>query len=155
MDTLVEPAGDLAGVQSPNGEQIPPERLGPGVVEEVAGDGSARVHWIKAGFDAWLEPGDLRSLGPNARLIEVYKRDEEGKTHLLRRRVFTTHGLQHNWTIELLPGNIIRTKCEDGASWTFKYNWVFERVEVWWPQPPDDDDAEALCAAELAVMRNA
>jgi hypothetical protein len=139
-------------VQSPDGEQVLREQLGPGLVEEVVSGEGVRVHWTRAGLDSWAEPGDLHSLGPRAKMIEVYKRDDGGNTRFLRRRVVSTEGLDRNWTVELLPKNLVRTVRSDGACWTFKYNWIFERVEVWWPQPPDDEDAEALRVAELAVL---
>jgi hypothetical protein len=68
--------------------------------------------------------------------------------------VMTGAGLGHNWTVELWQSNVVRAiRNSDGAAWTFTLNPLFSRIEVGWPQPPDDDDAEALVAAEAATDR--
>src|SRR6478609_7586590 len=60
LGMLVDPVEELAGVQALDGEQIAREELGPGIVEEVRGDDAIRVHWTRAGTDAWMDPGDVR-----------------------------------------------------------------------------------------------
>lgn len=148
---IVRPVPELAWVQSPDGEHIPCEALGPGVVDEVDKTGRVLVHWTGGGFANWIEATDIRSAGPYAHIITVYNRDEHGISRFVRRRLVTEKGLSQNWTVELLPESVVRTIRPDGSAWTFKYNWVFEKIEVWWPRPPKDDDAEALLVAELAV----
>jgi hypothetical protein len=150
---VVAAAGDLMGVQTPDGALVPCERLGPGVVEQLDAEGRVNVRWVAAGFDAWLEAQDLRSLGPHAHLITVMRRDKYGRSTLLQHKVAATSGFEHNWTVEFLPGNVVRSLREDSAAWTFSVNPLLRRVNAWWPQPPDDDDAEALAAAELSLAR--
>ena len=71
----------------------------------------------------------------------------------MRQEIIASAGLQYNWTAELLPEHTVRVLRADGSAWTFIENPVFKRIQVSWPQPPDDDDAEALAAAELSVRR--
>ena len=149
---VVSPADDLMGVQSPDGALVPCERLGPGVVEQIGSDERVLVRWWGVGLDTWMEPHDLRALGPHAHLITVHRCDGRGNSKLLRHKVITTGGFQHNWTVELRPKNVMRVLRADGLAWTFSLNPIFRRVNtVSWSQPPGDDDAEALTAAELAL----
>src|SRR5689334_11471035 len=85
--TVVEPVGDLGGVQGPDGEMTARERLGPGVIEKVSPEGQVRVRWMAAEFDAWMEPQDLRSLGEHAHLISIYKCDGRGNSNLVRHKI--------------------------------------------------------------------
>jgi hypothetical protein len=128
--------------------------LGPGIVQELGNDGRVKVRWVGVGSEAWMEPDELRSLGPNAHLVRIYRCDEHGHLALQRSRVVTAAGLKHNWTVELLPQDIVRTIRSDGWAWTFEWNPTWSRMETIHTQgfrPPEDDDAEALVVAELGV----
>jgi hypothetical protein len=151
LGTVVEPAGDLGGVQSPDGDLVALERLGPGVVEKSSPDGQVRVRWMAAEFDAWMDPQDLNSRGDHAHLISVYKCDGKGHNTLLRHKVVEKAGLEYNWTVEMRPKRIVRTIRNDGSAWTFEVSMFGKNVKPLWPQPPEDEDAEAIAAAELAI----
>jgi hypothetical protein len=153
--TLVTPVDALLGVWAPHGGLVPPEGLGPGVIEKIAPDGRVRVHWLEAEVDAWMEAEDLRSLGANTHVISVYRCDGQGHNTRLRHRLVDGGiGCSANWTVELRPDAIIRVVRADGAAWTFRQHTHpgLERVVTRWPdQPPEDDDAEAFTVAELAL----
>ena len=55
---VVVPADNLVGVQAEDGRLVPLERLGPGLVEQVAPDGRVGVRWLTAEFVAWMDPTD-------------------------------------------------------------------------------------------------
>ena len=149
---VVSLAPDLAGLQAPDGSMVPTESLGPGIVQQVEQDGRVCVHWVEAGFDSWFDRGDVHSQGRDAHLVSVYRRAKDGPPKLQRHMVITGAGLEHNWTVELWTSNVVRViRNSDAAAWTFNFNSLFNKIEVWWPQPPDDDDAEALVAAEAAT----
>ena len=150
---VVEPAADLGGLQAHDGAMLAPETLGPGIVESLAPDGRVCVRWVGAGLNICLDPVDIRPLGPNAHLLTIKRRDKDGSVKMLRHKVVATSGFNHNWTVELLPGHVVRVVRSDSSAWTFKYNWLFQRIDAWWPQPPDDDDAEALAVADIALMK--
>ena len=57
---VVALASEVFGVQSPDGDFLSAEALGPGIVEQLGQDGSVQVHWEGAGFDSWLDAQDLR-----------------------------------------------------------------------------------------------
>jgi len=64
-------------------------------------------------------------------------------------------GLQHNWTVDLLHDNVIRTVRSDGLVWTFEWNDLLDRVLPFRTLnlvPPDDDYAEAMTVADLAAQ---
>lgn len=150
--TIVSIAPDLTLLQAPDGSMVPIESLGPGVVKRVEQDGRVSVYWLEANFDSCLDPGDVRLMGQDAHVVSVYRHNEQGPAKLRKHMVVADAGLLHNWTVELWSSNIVRAiRNSDGAAWTFSFNWMFNRIEVWWPQPPDDDDAEALVAAEAAT----
>jgi hypothetical protein len=149
---VVAPTADLMGVQSPGGYVVPTDKLGPGIVQQLAEDGRVCVRWVGAGFVACLDPQDVRSLGGHAHLLTIYKRDRNGARTFLRYKVAASAGLEHNWTVELLPGNVVRVMRPDGLAWTFTVSSFFKRINAWWPQPPEDDDAEAFTAAELGAF---
>ena len=149
---IVEAAHDLMGVQAPDGALVPPEKLGPGLVEQTDAEGHVRVRWIDAGFDSWLDAVDLSPLGSNARLVTLKRRDKHGNSRLVHHRVVKDIGLQHNWIVEMLPKQVVRALRPDGSSWTFTCNGLFRRLDVWWSQPPRDDDAEAYTVAEIALF---
>ena len=133
---------------------VPCERLGPGLVEDTASDGRMRVWWAAAGFSALLDRDDLRLIGSDARLVLVQQYDKAGQSKLLRHKVLGGLGLRHNWTVELRPSNVVRVIRWDGQVWTFTKNPIFARLTTpAWTAPPDDDDAEALAAAELSLFR--
>ena len=149
--TLVMPAPDLMGLQAPDGTLVPAERLGLGRVEQTGRDNSVYVRWLSADYATWVERQDIRSLGPAARIITIQQRDKRGHSVLLRRTVNTSAGLKYNWIVESLPNNVVRAVRDDGASWTFAFNKLFNRLDTYWPVPPEDDDAEAFSAAESVL----
>jgi hypothetical protein len=149
--TVVEPAGDLGGVQTPDGGMVPRDRLGPGIVEKLSPDGQVRVRWMVAEFDSWMDPEDLTSRGEHAHVLSIYRCDGRGHNTLLRHKVVEKAGFDYNWTVELRPKRIVRVLRTDGATWTFRISLYFKRIETFWPQPPEDDDAEAVAVAELAI----
>lgn len=148
---VVAPAGELMGVQSPDGGLVPCERLGPGIVEQVSTDGRIRVRWVEAGFDALMDPQDLRSYGEHVHLVVIYRCDGRGNNIKFRSKIVEKAGLEYNWTVELRPNNVVRTVRADGCAWTFKFKPIIRRLEAAWPWPPEDEDAEALTVAELSV----
>jgi hypothetical protein len=151
--TVVAPAEDLLSVQSPEGDQIPVRNLGLGIIDEVDPAGKVLVRWVAAQFSVWMRPQDLR-LFPNTHVLSLYSRSRDGRMALLSRKLVSQMGLENNWTVELLPDEVIRAVRADGQAWTFGYSWVDDRIKVWWPQPPRDEDAEAFVAADLAVARD-
>lgn len=151
--SVVACAGILHGVQSPAGDLVPCERLGPGLIEDIVSDGRIRVWWPTAGFSTLLDSDDIRSLGSDARLVIVHRYNRAGQSTLLRHKILGGVGLRHNWTVELRPGNVVRAQRWDGHAWTFTKNPIFMRISTpSWSAPPDDDDAEALTAAELSLF---
>src|SRR5215208_5255704 len=138
--SIVACASIIHGVQSPDGDVVPCDKLGPGLVEESASDGRMRVWWTVAGFSSVLDPGDVRTLGSDARLVVVHKCDNDGQVKLQRHKVVSGVGFQHNWTVELRPRNVIRVQRWDGHAWTFTKNPIFMRItSPAWSAPPDDD----------------
>ena len=149
---VVSPPEDLAGVQSADGEMLDMDKLGPGIVEAVDEDRGVLVHWLEGRRSTWLDPQDLRSPGPNAHLVSFYHVDAHGNRELSKRFVDIHRGLEHNWVIELLPEDVVRSVRDDGLAWTFDWYRVFHRLHpkhTLYVPPNDDADAEALAAAEL------
>ena len=151
--SVVACAAIIHGVQSPEGDLVPCDRLGPGLVEESVSDGKMLVWWTLAGFSSVLELGDVQTMGPDAHLVVVKKCDDDGQGKLVRQKVVSGVGFKYNWRVEHRPRNIIRVQRWDGHAWTFNKNPIFMRVTTpAWNSPPDDDDAEALTAAELSLF---
>ncbi len=148
---VVSLSAELASIQGPDGRLVSAESLGYGVVRQSGAGGYALVRWTAAGFDSWVEQADLRSFGSDARLLTVEKYDNRGVCKQVRHKVAQNAGLRHNWTVELRHPNVVRVLRYDGLKWTFTHNKLFRSIDVWWPQPPGDDDAEALTVAELAI----
>jgi len=66
--------------------------------------------------------------------------------------VDTRSGLEHNWVVELLPYDVVRSVRDDGLAWTFDWYRVFHKLHpkhTYYVPPNEDADAEALAAAEL------
>lgn len=154
---IVVPSGDLGSVQGLDGRLIAAERLGYGIVLHVAqgpqyaSEANTLVRWTGASIESWVEQADLCSVGAGAHLVTVEKYDKSCRRTQVRHRLADRIGLHHNWTAELLPDKVVRVLRYDGHTWTFKRNGFFRRIDVWWPQPPEDDDAEALTVAEFAI----
>ncbi len=148
---VVSLSADLASIQGPDGNLVSADRLGHGVVQQSTAEGYTLVRWLGAGFECWVEQSDLRSLGPDARLLTVEKYDDKGICKQVRHKLTQGAGLRHHWTAELRPPNVVRVLSHTGLKWTFTHNKLFRSIDVWWPQPPDDEDAEALTVAELAI----
>jgi hypothetical protein len=152
---VVKPVAGLIGVPAPHGTLVFPERLGPGIIEKIAPNGRVRVRWLDAELDAWMDPEEVQPHSGGTHIISVYHADGEGHyTRLHHHLIDGGLGCAHNWWVELRPYNIIRTVRDDGSAWTFRLNThpSVDRVSTIWPeQPPDDDAAEALMVADLAV----
>ena len=148
---VVSLASELASIQGPDGRLVAADSLGYGVVQQSTSEGYTLIRWIGGGFECWVEQTDLRSLGWDARLLTVEKYDSRDVCKQVRHKVAQNAGLRHNWTVELRQPNVVRVLRPDGLKWTFKHNKLFRSIDVWWPQPPGDDDAEALTVAELAI----
>jgi hypothetical protein len=149
---VVALAGEVVGIPAPNGgELLSSDKLGPGLVELVTPEGMVCVHWVSAAVEVCLTHEDLRSLGKNAHLVTVKRYDRRATSSTVRYKIAAGLGFAHNWTVELRQPNIVRALRDDGSAWTFTYNAVFNRVDAPWEQPRDEDDAEALTAAELTT----
>jgi len=150
---VVSLGADQMGVQAPKGGLVPPEKLGPGLVEQVTEEGYVLVHWLDADVTSYMQPDELRLLGEGAHLLVIKRCDGRGECSLLRYRVSSKLGFTHNWIVEMRPANVVRVVRDDGHAWTFTKHTVFKTINVYWPQPPEDDDAEALTAAEMAISK--
>lgn len=149
---VVMPLEDLAGIKSADGEMLAMDALGPGIVEAVDEGRGVQVHWLEARTSTWLDPQDLRSPGAHAHLVSFYHVDGRGNRALSRRLVDARSGLEHNWVVERLPGDVVRSVRDDGLAWTFDWYRVFRKLHPKHTHyvPLDEDaDAEALAAAEL------
>lgn len=154
-ESLVSLVASLLGITLADGRHVAAESLGIGVVKGVAADGQVLIHWTRADAEALMDPADLNPLGPDAHLVLILRFDTRGAKASTRHKIITSPGLlEHNWRVELLPRNIVRTIRPDGSAWTFDWNPTIGRVNtrlmVDFP-PPRSDDAEALTVAELAV----
>jgi hypothetical protein len=147
-DAVVALANDLAGVQAPDGVLVPADRLGVGLVRAVGLRGDVQVHWVAANIDTWVAADDVRPLGAGWRLVTMWRRDR----HEPHPQSFPAL-LDHHWTVELLPGHIIRAVRADGPCWTFTFNSLTHEVNPPWETQLDDDAAEAIVAADLAMAR--
>jgi hypothetical protein len=130
---------------------VPAEKLGPGLVEQVTSEGTVCVLWVDAELEVCLQGEDLRSPGRGARLVTVKRYNRRGECAAKRYRIDTSLGFTHNWTVETRFPNIVRTLRDDGYTWTFKHIPVFNKIVAQWDDPRDEDDAEALTAAELTL----
>jgi hypothetical protein len=119
----------------------------------VTEEGYVLVHWLDAGLTAYMQPDELRVRGEGAHLLVIRRCDGRGECTLVRYRMSSQLGFTHNWTVERRPSNVVRVVRDDGHAWTFTRHPIFKNINVFWPQPPDDDDAEALTAAEMAFSR--
>jgi hypothetical protein len=141
----------------PEGPLGPSNLLGPGFIRRMGGDGKVQVHWIERNFDAWMDPGDLRVQNPATRLISIYHCNSEGQRTFEQHKLATSKGLQYNWTVEILPEDVIRAVRSDGSAWTFNWFPVLHSIEVLHTVgfgPIEDDDAEARTAVEIALGLN-
>lgn len=153
-ENLVSLSPTLMGVTSLEGRTVVAERLGPGVVREVRGDGQALVHWAGANVDALVDLEDLHPMGENAHLITVVRIDLHNATISTHHRVVTTAGLEYNWTVELRPKNVVRAIRADNWVWTLEWNPFAEQMTIRHNRdypPTGPADAEAVTVAELAV----
>src|SRR5689334_5661139 len=145
---VVASARDLAGVQTPDGTLLPPERLGLGLVQVCVPSGDVCVHWVDADLDLWVAGDELRVLGADRHVVSLWRRDQRGRRSLRGRCLAA---LQHDWTIELLPRRVIRAVQDSRLCWTFTFNTLTHEVDPPWPEAPGDDAAEAIVAADLAM----
>lgn len=145
-EVIVALANELAGVQAPDGGLVPADRLGLGLVRAVNPRGDVQVHWIAANIDTWVAADDVRPLGAGWRLVTIQRQDR----HVPQAQSFPAQ-LDHHWTIALLPGNRLRAVRADGPCWTFTLNTFTHEVEPPWQTQLDDDAAEAVVAADLAM----
>lgn len=149
---VVSLISQLASIQVPDGSLMPVDKLGPGLVQHSTQAGRILVQWVRAGCSTWVDAADVRSPGSDAHLITIGKYDSRGACKHLRHKIGAGLGLQHNWAVELRPSNIVRVLRCDGAAWTFMRNPIFHGIQTSWPQPPGDEDAEALTVAELSIQ---
>lgn len=150
--SVVSCSEGFMGVQALSGEVVPCDRLGVGVVEGVDSEGRLRVRWPLTDLTSWVERDELKALGADARLLVVNECDSLGHTKKLRNKVLGSAGLRYNWRVELRPKGVIRVVRWDGQAWTFRKSPLFRHVLTpGWLEPPDDEDAEALTAAELSL----
>ncbi len=148
---IVMPAPELLSVQVDDGSVVACDRLGPGVIEQLAADASVWVHWMQADLHSWMETGDIRSAGTGAHLISVYRYDRHEQLRGVRHKVVAAGGFSYNWTAELRTG-VVRVVSAGGEAWTFTILPVFHTVRTTsWDMPPSDEDAEAITVAELAL----
>ncbi len=145
---VVAVASDLAGVQAPDGTLVAAARLGPGLVQAVGHDGTICVQWLDAALTTWLAAADVQPLGAGWRLVSVWRCDRQGRRTLLGRRLAA---LQHHWTVERLPRQVIRVVQAEGPCWTFHFNSLTHEVDPPWFAAPSDDAAEAVVAADVAM----
>jgi hypothetical protein len=156
VGTLVMPEDDVAGIQNPQGELVPVDRLGPGIVRALEPDGTLRVRWSIAGFDSWEALDQVRTLGPQSRLITLMKLGKSGRPNLAKQQVVSDGNVTHNWVVEQWPDGLVRALRPDGYTWTFEYKMYRNQLEFLHTmdlQPPEEDDAEALAAAEMVVLK--
>jgi len=144
---LVRLAAEVAGVRTPDGGLAPPERLGFGLVR-ARGRDDVLVHWVDADVDTWAPRADVQPLGADQRLLTVWRCDQQGRRTLLRRAPVR---LDHHWRVDLLPTGLVRAVREDGPCWTFAFNTLTREVDPHWGEELDDDAAEAIVAADLAM----
>ncbi len=144
---LVILADDLVGVQAPDGTLIVAARLGPGLVQAHAADGTLSIHWLDADFTTPMVVADVHSLAADQRLVSVWRCGPQGRRKLLGRRLAA---LQHHWAVELRPHGLLRVLQAEGSCWTFRINSVTHEVDPPWIEAPTDDSAEALVAADVA-----
>jgi hypothetical protein len=135
IEQVVRSRQDLAGVQDPDGIYVPNERLGIGIVSNIRSDDAIEL------------------LNPDARVIAVYDRDGGAGRVFKRCKLASRAGLNHNWSVELFPDDVVRTIRSDGCVWTFNWYPLYERafpIHTLQDEPRTDDDAEAITVAELA-----
>jgi hypothetical protein len=152
--TLVALSTDPIELPAPGKDLTLSERLGPGIVVDTLLDNRVHVHWVVAAFEAWMDPVDLRVLSPTARLITICHCDSAGRRTHIRYRVGTPTGLEHHWTVELLPADVVRAVRDDGCAWTFNWLRLLDRIELVRTVgllPTEDADAEARTAVEIAL----
>ena len=157
QEAVVTLATEPLSIHSPDADLPDSRRLGPGFVQASDACGHVRVHWMERDFDAWMDPADLAVLSVTGRLISVFHCTQVGQRLFERHKLVTDKGLQHNWIVERLPGDVVRTERSDGAAWTFNWWPVLRRMELIRTvdlMPPEDADAEALIVAEIAVGRH-
>jgi len=152
--TLVALTTDPIQLPDPGKDLVLSDRIGPGLVVDTLLDNRVHVHWIVADFEAWMDPADLRLLSPTARLITLCQCDAEGRRTHVRYRRGPESGLEHHWTVEILPNEVVRAVRDDGAAWTFNWLRLLERVELGHTVgllPAEDADAEARTVVEVAL----
>ena len=143
-------------VESPAGEPVPCDKLGPGLVDGLEAWGTVRVRWIVANFELCMQADELVPLGRHAHLVSVYRIDKRRHTRNLEaHRLVDQGGLEYNWEVERMPDHLVRViRTSDGSSWTFKWNALFRRIQplnTAWVPPQEDDEAEAQAVAEITM----
>lgn len=179
VESIVELCRQVNGAHLSQSRLAVREKLGPGVVRalgridhpdrghksrELDRAGLAGhielicVHWPSADLDTWVAPEEVEGYGEKARLLAIYREGAGKETESCvfeKCKVIANAGLNYNWTVELFPGNIIRTVRSDGLAWTFDWNPVVEHAHphgtILVDALAEDDHAEALTVAELAT----
>jgi hypothetical protein len=153
IEEVVRSRQDLAGVQDLDGTYVPNEKLGIGVVSDIRSDNEILVHWVASDIDTWMRPDEIELLDRDARVMAVYERDGGAGREFKRCKVISRLGLNHNWSVELFPDDILRTIRSDGSAWTFNWHPLYGRaypIHTVQDEPRTDEDAEAITVAELA-----
>lgn len=156
VGTVVRADSSVAEIQTTSGSLIGTDRLGPGVVSEVAQTGEVKVHWVSADLDAWVRQADLLQFGDTARLLTVRSFDWLGRSKSTRHVVIKGIGLRYNWVVEVRRKNILRAIRADGNTWTFEWYPIFRQAHplhtlLTEGYQLNDDQAEALTVAEMAA----
>lgn len=153
IEEVVRSRQDMAGVQDLDGTYVPNEKLGIGIISGIRSDNEILVHWVASNVDTWMRPDEVELFDHDARVIAVYQRDGGAGREFKRCKVVSRAGLNHNWSVELFPYDVVRTIRSDGSAWTFNWYPLYERaypIHTLQDEPPTDDDAEAITVAELA-----
>ena len=155
IEEVVRSRQDLAGVQGLDGTYVSNERLGIGIIRDTRPNGEVLVHWVASDVVTWMRPDEIELFDHDARVIAVYERDGGAGRVFKRCKVVSRVGLNHNWSVELFPDDILRTIRSDGSAWTFNWYPLYERaypIHTLQDEPRTDDDAEAITVAELAHL---
>src|SRR4051812_46175345 len=108
QERIVRLKEHIACVQGLDGSTLPGGKVEAGIVREISDKGGVLVRWLPADIDAWMEPEELEPRDPGTHLIAIYKVDGDELRTFDRYMTAATAGLDHNWTIEHWPANVVR-----------------------------------------------
>src|SRR5690349_2449936 len=113
IEQVVRPASTLAGIQTIDGTYVHGDKLGVGIVRGGGPDNRLLVHWVVADVDTWVLPNEVERLGLSSRVIAVYERDGHESREFKRYEVVARAGLDHDWAVEVLAGDVVRAVRSD------------------------------------------